>query len=121
MKQPDQHFGDTIETQHRIHAEAHRRAVARNAADEFTEGKMRDAEKEHAVVTHDEAQQFLGYSAEEQASALPASGTLNWDNGDIRIAPSYVPATQPPGNDTQHFGGALSGVDAICGFSAGRR
>jgi hypothetical protein len=48
---------------------------------------------------------------------------LNWNNGEYVMTPSGVPS-EPLSFDTPKadgVGGALSGVDAICGFTNGGR
>jgi hypothetical protein len=91
-----QTVGNTLETQERIHAEAHRRAVARNQDE--PQARCTEAERGEAVDT---------------------TGALNWNNGQTTMSPAYIPSqpfpTLTPVAENQ--GGALSGIDAICGFS----
>jgi len=55
------------------------------------------------------------YSAEERASAVPQNGPRNWNNGDPMISPAYALPGPLPDGVREDRGGALSGVDAICG------
>ncbi len=98
MMKEQEVYGDAVETNKRMHQEALRRARVRN-------------------------EDMNTYSEAERASALPApEQQLNWAGGSPVMTPSAVPAEQFTGlQSTPRVDGGLSGVDAICGHSDGRK
>jgi hypothetical protein len=102
-------YGDHVEAQRAVHEEAHRRAVARNTADEAAtpvSGMLPPTMDMNA------------YSAAERADALAASGPLNWGGGNPVISPVHIPAEEFTGltsTPSVRGHGELFGVSAVAG------
>ena len=110
-------YGGRVEKQAEVHAEALRRARARNTEDEFTHSKMHEAEHEGAVISHDAVDMNVYSAAERAPVPLPVDEQLNWNSGANEMTPSAVPEghftglQSAPRTDT-----GVSGVDAIVNF-----